>query len=236
MLHTTRAIVLRTIRHADRSTILQVYTEAFGLRSCFVRISRRRGLQGSLFQPLNRLELVMEERTGREVNDLREARIEAPLSGQGDPMRSAIWLFLQEILLRVLKEESADRGLFTHLHGAIGAIDRARDLTHIPIVFLIQLSRPLGFFPSGPGGGEENFDLLEGHFIQGEAPSGHTLRPPLSRLLASALGAGLDDPPPPAMKPVDRRELFDHLLLYYRMHVEGFGDLRSPGVLRQVLG
>ena len=32
----------------------------------------------------------------------------------------------------------------------------------------------------------------------------------------------------------ERRDLLDHLLLYYRMHLEGLGELRSPAVLHQV--
>ena len=32
-----------------------------------------------------------------------------------------------------------------------------------------------------------------------------------------------------------RKELLDQLLLYFRMHVEGFGQLRSPEVLHAVL-
>jgi len=32
-----------------------------------------------------------------------------------------------------------------------------------------------------------------------------------------------------------RRRLLDQLLLYYRFHVEGLGELRSPAVLHQVL-
>jgi hypothetical protein len=42
--------------------------------------------------------------------------------------------------------------------------------------------------------------------------------------------------PGPVIPASQRRELLDHLLLYFRMHLEGLGELKSPAILHQVLG
>ena len=233
MLHTTRAIVLRTIRHGERTVILKAYTELHGLRSYVVRAGGRSGVHQALLQPLSRLELVADERADRDLHTVKEARAESPGAPMGHPGKAAAALFAQEVLLRVLKEEAADADLFLFAHSAIEVIDREEDLSHFPLLFLTGLMRHLGFQPSPPEDGEENFDLLEGQFVRGEAPSGHTLRTPLSTGLAALLEKGREEPI--RIPATERRELLDHLLLFYRLHVEGFGELRSIDVLREVL-
>jgi DNA repair protein RecO (recombination protein O) len=177
------------------------------------------------------VELVEDERPERDLHHVREIRMEAVPPQGNDAPTASVLLFMQEILLRTLKEESADPHLFGFVHHQLEhlALHGAGPMTTIH--FLLGLSHHLGFHPSPPRTGEENFDLMEGCFVRGDAPSGHTLRPPLSTALAEAIrdpdGAG----PPGGV----RHALLDHLLLYFRLHVAGFGEPRSLEVLRQVL-
>ncbi len=236
MLHTTRAIVLKTIRHGDTSIILKAYTRHFGLRSYVVRSSRKKGGRQAMLQPLNRLEMVVGEDTDRDLNNVREISIAKPyLKIPFDPLRGTVALFVQEVLYKVLKEGSPDSELFDLLEDALEAMDQQDDLRHFPILFLLQLAAQLGFSPEPPAGEEDRFDLLEGHFIRGDAPHGHTMGPPLSFALARSLHAHRFVLPGAALPLEQRRQLLDHLLLYFRLHVEGLGELRSPTVLHQVL-
>lgn len=236
MLHTTRAIVLRTIRHGDHKAVITAFTERFGLRAYVVHLSRRNGITTATLQPLSRLELVVDERHDRELHQVREIRVEAPYERvHGDPVRSSLMLFVQEILLRTLREEAANQQLFHFVRAVTEVIDHAEDLSHFPLVFLLRLSAHLGFLPSAPAEGETTFDLLEGHFVQGEAPSGHGLKPPLSMALAHLLTCKLSDPISPAIPLVQRRDLLEQMLLYYRMQIEDLAELRSPAVLKQIL-
>ena len=232
MLHTTRAVVLRTIRHGDRTTVLKAHTERSGTRSYLIRVGGRSGVKPALVSPLTRVELVEDERPERDLHHVRELRMEAPAPSADDPRTGALLLFTQDILLRCLKEEVADPALFAFIHDHLGELAASGGGPMTPIRFLIDLSRHLGFHPSPPGRHDENFDLMEGCFVHGEAPSGYTLRPPLSAALASCLEDPTGDP---ALPPGTRRGLLDHLLLYYRLHVPGFGELRSVDVLREVL-
>jgi DNA repair protein RecO (recombination protein O) len=237
MLHTTRAIVLKCIRHGDRTVVLKLYTEAFGLRSMLARTGTRSGIQSAALQPLNRVEVVMKEMTERDLHALRELRVMLPYQQVPfDPVRGTLALFVQEVLYRVLRGEAADPDLFAFLWVALEAMDSVKDVRNFPLVFLLQLSGPLGFQPTSPSPGATRFDLKEGEFVRGGSAHGHTLGEPLSMHLASLLDVGLEHLPGPAIRASDRRELLDHLLLYYRMHVEGLGELRSPAVLHQVLG
>jgi DNA repair protein RecO (recombination protein O) len=153
-----------------------------------------------------------------------------------DPVRGALALFVQEVLYKVLREEAADATLYAFVDEVLEVMDQAPDVRHFPLVFLLQLSGHLGFFPEPPAPGEDRFDLKEGHFTRGHALHGHTLGPPLSMALARLLDADLGHLEQLDIPAAQRRELLDHLLLYFRMHLEGSGELRSPAVLHQVLG
>ena len=235
MLHTVSAIVLRTIRHGETTTILKCYTDRFGLRSYVVRTGRK-GTRMALLLPLNRLEMVVTEDAVRDLNNVREMRVQKPfMHVHRDPVRTAVALFVQEVLYKVLRVDSSDERLFAFLLHALDVLDEQDDLRHFPLLFLLHLSDHLGFLPSAPIAGEDRFDLLEGHFTMGDAPHGHTMGPPLSGALAALLSHGTLGPLQVPLPLQQRRSLLDHLLLYFRMHVEGLGELRSPAVLHQVL-
>jgi DNA repair protein RecO (recombination protein O) len=240
MLITTKAVVLRTIRHGDNKVVLKAWTQHAGLRSYLLRTGKR-GVSQAALQPLNRVELVADEHPEREMHMVRELRVERPYERLPyDPVRGALALFVQEVLYKALRVESADEDLHAFVEEVLETMDTAPDIRHFPLLFLVRLSGHLGFYPEAPdpaiaAGMADHFDLREGHFLPGGAPHGHTMGPPLSTALARLLGEGLDDLPGPPIEAAVRRSLLDHLLLYFRLHVEGFGELRSPAVLHQVL-
>ncbi|MDQ3101277.1 MAG: DNA repair protein RecO [Bacteroidota bacterium] len=236
MLHTTRAIVLRTIRHGDSSVILKAFTQRSGLRSFVVRTGAKKGIRMAMLEPLNRLEMVVTENAERDLNNVREIRVLRPYTRiPYDPIRGTVALFIQEVLYKVLREESADDDLYLFVEEALEVMDQQEDIRHFPIQFLLQLSGHLGFLPEPPAQSEDRFDLKEGYFMTGDAPHGHTMGPPLSFALARLLTVDRFSPPPIPLPLEQRRQLLDHLLLYYRLHIEGLGELRSPAVLHQVL-
>ncbi|MFT3884436.1 MAG: DNA repair protein RecO C-terminal domain-containing protein [Flavobacteriales bacterium] len=236
MLHTTRAVVLRTVRHGDRTTVLKAYTEAFGLRSYAVRAGGKGGVREALLQPLGRLELVVNEVPERDLQQVREVRAERPYLRLGeDPLRAAFALFVQEVLYRTLREEAADPATFAFVQQALEALDHWPELADLPNRFLVHLARHLGFFPEPPEEGEDRFDLREGQFFRGMPPHEFCLDPALAAELAWLMDRPLHHGAPVPHTAPHRRAMLDGLLLYYRLHLPGFGELRSPEVLRAVL-
>lgn len=238
-LRTTKAVVLRTVKYLDRSVVLRAYTEAFGLRSYLVRTGAKTTSKLAALQPLSRVELVAPEGDEHGLRTLRELRMERPFTRiQQEPLRGAVLLFAQEVFCRALREESADAQLFAFVQDALEAMDIGPDVAYQPLLLLVGLSQHLGFSPGVPDGQQERFDLREGVFFKGPAPHEQCMEPLQSALFARMI-AWAETPEGP-FAPGDvpagsRRRLLDDLLMFYLLHVEGFGALRSVDVLRAVL-
>ncbi|MFN3874811.1 MAG: DNA repair protein RecO [Flavobacteriales bacterium] len=230
MLVTTKAIGLRAIAHGDRTVVLKAWTAHAGAMGFVVRLSKGGAARAAL-QPLARIEVVADVRPDRELHPVRELRVDEPYSRiPFDPVRGALLLFAQELFGKVLRAEGPDAELDAAARAALHAIDADERLAWMPQRLLIGLSGPLGFRPEPPREGEDHFDLEEGRFVPRGARHGHLLAPPLSGLLAGLLLG--NEPVAPAHQ---RRALLDHLLLYYRLHIEGMDELRSPAMLHEVL-
>ncbi|MFZ1694242.1 MAG: DNA repair protein RecO C-terminal domain-containing protein [Flavobacteriales bacterium] len=234
MLVTAEGFTLRAIAHGDRSTILKAWTRHGGARSYVVRTGAK-GPHAAL-QPLARIEIIADEKPDRELHIARTVRVRQPFTRiPFDPVRGTVALFAQELLVRVLRGESADEELHAVVEEAIEAIDSAPDLRWLPHLLMLRLCGPLGFMPEPPDQGCDHFDLREGRFVPGGPRHGHLLAPPLSNVLADLMHAQAWSGPS-AIPATQRRDLLDHLLLYYRLHIEGLGEMRSPAVLHAVLG
>lgn len=232
MFVSTRAIVLRSVRHKDRGAVVTLYTEHHGLRSYAARIGGKGGHPPALFGPLQRLVVVASERGDRDIHQLREVRADKPFTNVGlDPVRGSVALFIQEVLLRTLRAESADAGLFTFVMDALEELDGGHRTQHLPVSFLLGLCDQLGFAPTMDGAGPATwFDMEEGAFTATEPAHPHAFGGAPALLLGDLL-SGLHD----SKHAHARKDLLDQLLLYYRLHVAGFGELRSPSVLKAVL-
>lgn len=234
MLHTTRAVALRIIRQSDRFLVLQAYTETFGRRACLVRNGR--GRAAARPQPLDRLELVMGEAHGDGLAVVRDWRVERPyLQVRSDHARGLLLLFAQEVLHRALREESPDPDLFRFVQEVLEELDQGDDLAHFPLHFLVRLMDQLGFLPEPHTEGRPYFDLQEGRFIA--FTETHRLCMDLGdstafKQLLDCMPGGVR----PQLAADRRRSLLRQLLLYLRLHVEGFGQLNSPEVIHAVLG
>jgi DNA repair protein RecO (recombination protein O) len=100
------------------------------------------------------------------------------------------------------------------------------------LVFLLGLSKYLGFFPaSGSKNGDEYFDLKEGEFT-GELPAhSHFISQPRSSMMKRLLNGETEA----RISRADRNFLLEKILLYYRLHLHDFKKINSHHVLHEVL-
>lgn len=232
----TRGLVFHRLRYSDNSLIVRIYTEKLGLRSYLVRNvrSKKGGHTAALFSSLAMLELVVYEREGKDLQHLREVRLEKPyLNIPFDESRHAIHLFINEILYRCIREEEPNPLLFSFLHQQMELLDDPEvSASNFHLAFLIQLSSFLGFGPvNNHDASHPYFNIRDGKFAYGPAGAQDHLDPGLSQWMARLMAQGADIQNPGRGT---RAALLGKLLDYYRFHLEGMGEVRSLQVLEQV--
>lgn len=239
MLHKTRGIVLHTTDYSETSIVAKVYTEAFGMQSYLVNSvrSRKARFRPSLFQPLSLLEMVVyhKERGGlqriSEIRNVPQYR-EIPF----DPVKSSMLLFLNEMLYKCVREEEPNSALFEYLFNSLQVLDLQSPASRdFHLLFLIRLARYLGFYPSGAYSEETPvFNLQEGDYQSGIPAHPFYLRGPESAYFSKLIESSSDLSSEIEMPLEVKRELIDRTIEYYRLHIEGFGELKSHKVLESV--
>lgn len=241
MLFSTSAVVLHRVNVSDGFAIVRVLTESLGLVSCWVPRGRSRsgGVSGALFFPLSVVELVLEQRAGRDVLRVREARAAMVLSSVREvPVKGMMCVFLAEWLGMVLAERVVDGPLFGFVVDSVGVLELLEGgVANFHLAFLIGLSRFLGFFPEGEVYGEGMcFDLQNGVFVSGKPGPGAWLGPAESGVLALLLRMNYRNMRAFSFVRQERREIVYRLLDYYRLHLNRWSEIRSLGVLGELFG
>lgn len=220
MLQKTRGIVFRFTRYGDTSIIANIFTQAFGLQSYLVNGVRSKTGRGqiSLFQPLTLLDMVVYHRENANIMRIKEVRcIHAYQHIHQDIRKTTIALFLNEIINKVVRDQSNAETLYDFLMQSFIALDQLDGVENFHLQFLIQLSRHLGF------GAHEVHEILEGERLVSEDDEA------LQRLLACTYADVV------LLTPSSRGNLLELLLTFYQRHIESMGVVRSVDVLKEVL-
>jgi DNA repair protein RecO (recombination protein O) len=239
MLHKSRGIVIHALKYSETSLVVKIYTEAFGLQSYLVKgaRSRKASVSHNLFQPMTLLDLVVSHKEGGGLQHIREAGMAEPFHSLSSELRKrTIVLFLSEVLIKSLREDETNAGLFDFLVSSLRFFELQEDgVEFFHLYFLLHLSRYLGFFPQGETENIDSFfDLREGKFSILKPAHPDFLDNRTSRLFARLITSRAVDLPGLAFSNTDRKELLDALLLYYLIHQSGMGSIRSAEVLREV--
>ncbi|MFM2206365.1 MAG: hypothetical protein RL213_340 [Bacteroidota bacterium] len=241
MLHKTRGIVFHTTDYSETSIIAKVYTEAFGVQSYLVNSVRKRNARTRphLFQPLSQVEMVVyhKERGGiQRVSEIRNSPAYKDIPF--DVYKSAMVFFLNEVLYRSVREEDSNPSLFEFVSSALQLLDlQPKTGSDFHLLFLLRLTRFLGFYPNGRYVSDAPvFDLQEG--VYRTSPPAHPffIESPLSLKFDALLEACSDLNSDASLLVEERRALIERILEYYRLHVAGFGEIRSHKVLEEVFG
>jgi DNA repair protein RecO (recombination protein O) len=192
MLHKTRGIVLKTIKYADNNLIAKIYTEQFGLRTYFVKgLSGKSGkARKALLQSLSLINLHVYEKQSADIQQIRD--IECAYFFQNihsDIRKSTILVFLNEVLYKTIIEEAANPELFGFVFQSIIQLDNAEEnIAIFHAIFLIQLTRYLGFYPQNSYSEKYRyFDLTEGSYVKEQPLHSDYFDGELSRVFSAIL-------------------------------------------------
>jgi DNA repair protein RecO (recombination protein O) len=236
MLHKTEGIVLRTIKYSETSIIAKIYTRAFGLQSYIVKgvRSEKSKNKAAIFQPGNMLQMDVYKRNNKELNFIKEFKLLHFFpSVRLDILKSAVLLFMLEILNKTLKEEHANEAIFDFAEATFLELDKADKLNlNFHLQFLIDLSSYLGFRPSGEYDSlYSRFDMEEGTFVSRHHLSNYYMEEPFSKWMYELLNGHT----PEGMNNHSREQFLEQLLIFYKLHLHEFGTVHAHRILHEVL-
>jgi DNA repair protein RecO (recombination protein O) len=241
MLHKTRGIVFKVTDYQESSVIVQMFTEKFGMQSYIINgIKKPKAkISRNMLQPLHLLDMVVYHKGYDTVQRIKELK-SAPVlqSIPYDVVKSSMVIFLNEVLYKAVKMQSPDEQLFEYIFNSIEWLDhRANQLVNFHLVFLIGLTRYLGFYPDDTNTTDcDYFDMKDGVFTRYKPEGRQYLSQPHTQNFNMLLKYGYDDMHQLKLSNDERRYLINKLMDYYAQHVEGFGNIRSAEILEEVLG
>jgi DNA repair protein RecO (recombination protein O) len=230
MLYKTRGIALSYIRYRESSIISKIYTESFGIQTYIVngvRSAKSKSNRIALFQPLTLLDMVVYHKSKEDtIHRLSELKCYAPFSSiPFDVVKSSLALFVTEILGKTLKEEESNEFLFHFLQESVLYLDRAEGrFENFHIQFLMQLASFLGF-------GIETIEDLERELGANNFPqtNDHIEHAASEKLLYSEFGASI------SLDRNRRLRILEKVIFFYKIHMDGLGEVRSLEVLKEIL-
>jgi len=231
-----QAIVLQAIKHGDKKSIVKLYTKHHGSISVVAYVSKAPSskVKSSTLLPLSLIDVALVLKENKDLHPLNETSCYFVNNGISNNFEKlAIAQFMNEVLLKTLKEQSANEHLFEFIETCIKYLnDSESDFLNLHVYFLIEFSKYLGFEPQNNLTATQcYFDCREGRFTS------HSLAMPLglnkedSKLFAEFLKTNSLKT---KLSYLQRQSLLDILLAYYKLHVPAFQDLRSLEVLREI--
>lgn len=237
MLTKSKAIILSVLKYGDNKLIIRAFTENHGLVSFIISRTKKGKIKTNLFYPLSILELDLKLQRNEKFSHVTDASPAAALHDLGNNIiKTSISFFITEVLNKCIKEEEQNKNKFDFIYNSIRFLDLLHDNVHnFHLYFLLELTKYLGFYPSGkPEPHNMFFDLREGIFTS-EHHSAYTLNKDGSEVIYDLMQVNAGNFLQYKNTTGERKYLVEKLLLYYELHINNFGNLKSLEVLEAVL-
>lgn len=240
MLHKTRGIVFKTTDYSESSVIVQIFTEKFGIQSYIINGVKKpkAKIRTNMLQPLHLLDMIVYHKSSGNMQRVAELR-QLPVfhSIPYNIIKSSIVIFLNEVLYKAIRQQTADDVLFEFLYKSIELLDRIdHGLANFHLYFLLRLTKFLGFYPDRTlEGSGDYFDLKNGAFLNFAQPQQWVLQQPHTAYWTTLLKANFENLETIHIPAAERRRLLNTIIRYYQLHIEGFGQINSHQVLEDVL-
>lgn len=239
MLIKIKAIVLHCLAYNDTTNIVHLYTEEFGRMSYLAKNThgKKSNIKSAFFQPLSLVEIEADHKGSRQLQRIKEIRCLYTFSGiPFNPVKNAVSLFLAEVLYRSLRESERNPVLFDYLFRSIQFLDICKKgLANFHLVFLIKLTRYLGFSPNMEGQQPRwFFDLQNGVFVSSLPLHNAWLTPEQAEDFARLMRIDFDNMHAFKFERHQRVEILRQILNYYRIHLIEFQTIKSLDVLQEI--
>lgn len=237
MIVTTKAIVLNSIKYGDNSLIVRCYTEEEGAKSYLLRgiLSSKKGkLKTAHFQPLTQLKLIANHNNKGTLNSIKEVEIVNHYKTIFTNIaKQAIAFFLSEILTFSIQEEEENIDLYKYIETSLIWLDTHQKTTNFHLLFLLNLTKYLGFYPETKQSHYNYFDLSEGKFLQ-HSPKFNFISGIDLIAFKKILGINFEALNKVEFNAKSRQQVLSILIRYFELHLSGFRKPKSLDVLKTI--
>lgn len=237
MLVHTKAIVVSALKYAEADLIVRCFTQESGLKTYLLRgvlKSRKGKLKASLFQPLTQLELVASHKGKGSLEYLKEAKIHRVYDTlHTNVVKSSMVLFISEMLKNSIREEEQNEDLYEYLENSLDWLDTHTAISNFHLLFLLRLTKYLGFYPEDSDVDKQYFNMLDGVF-QDLKTNVYCIDGIAQSVLKLLLGTGFDALDQLKLNQSNRTIFLNMLLEYYQLHTDGFTKPKSLSVLQEI--
>lgn len=232
MLVNTNAIVLSKLKYKDNDLIVKCYTQELGVLSFLLRgvlKSKRGHSKTAYFQLLSQLQLVVHYKENRSLQSIRETKLNNIYTSlHSNVLKSSIVMFLSEVLSNTLKEEEPNEALYSYIENTLLWLDSQSEYSNFHLLFLLKLTKYLGFYPDTTEIDYPFFNLNEGKF-ELKPTNKYTITGENLILLKTLLGTTFDALNNVKIYAKQRQSFLSMILLYFELHL---GDFRTPKSLQ----
>lgn len=237
MLTKTQAIVLHTIKYGETRIIVDMFTRSHGRLSFIVSIpkSTKAKTKKQFFQPLTILEIEVDVRMKVQLQKLSDVRLASPfITIPFNPHKLSISLFIAEFLYYALRSEQQNALLYDYVESSILWLDSQKEhYANFHLVFLMRLSRFLGFYPNLDNyQAGDYFDLRESMFLPSPPMHRDFLFPQEAEKVQLMMRMDYPTMHLFQMSHQERNRLLEVTITYYRLHLTDFPELKSIAVLQ----
>lgn len=237
MLSKNNNIVLSKLKYREYDLIVKCYTEQRGVVSYLLKgvLKSKKGLSRTVYyQALSQLQIEESYKPNQTLHFIKEVKFNYIYKTlHTNIYKSSIVLFLAEILSNVLKEEEKNEGLYEFLSAALQYLDNEDQFSNFHLLFLLKLTRYLGFQPENLDNNYPYFNLESGVF---EATNNgiYSISGSNLTLLKQLLGTNFEALKMIKINTTQRQEFLNMLLYYFELHLGSFKKPKSLQVLNEV--
>ena len=237
MLIKTKAIVLSKLKYRDNDLIVKCFTLHRGVVSYLLRgvLSNKKGKSSiAYYQLLSQLQIEENFRENQSLQTIKEVRLDCSFRNlHTHILKSSIVMFLAEVLSSVLREEEENKPLYNYLETTFRWLDTTDEFSNFHLLFLLNLTKHLGFYPDNSDVNHTYFNLNTGSFESVKADmysiSGENLT-----VLKTLLGTNFDALDSIKLNSKQRQSFLSMLLLYFELHLGSFKKPKSLLIFNQV--
>jgi len=222
---TLTGVILHRFKYSDTSLIVKIFTKEQGLISSIARGVRKNKKGGFLYQTGNIIRFEYSKKANNSLYAIKEGTIGIPyFKIQESIVKNMLITFLCEVLLKSLEEEQQEVKLFDFVVSQFILLDRMdsnQQTREFHLLFLIKLTKYLGFYPENNYEEGKSFNLLKGEFSYEAINYDQQTSTAFAQLLNSQESRILID------SKEKRKDVLNLLMKYYKTHQQGMGEIKS---------